>query len=131
MIYLFRKNNGCIAIVTGAAAWEMFTSNGNWKYRPQYLGAVQDAAYMAIKEKIQEAFPISPDLTDAVNTGEKARDRELRGIQQKRIELEKTLMEALVASADKTITPPNMDVVNKESIPREYHRMLGNVGKHV
>lgn len=131
MIYLFRKFNKAIVAAVGAGAWEMFSSNGDWKHKPAFLGAVAKADYDAIRQAVQEEFPIDSELTFRVNTGDdRQADREMRVILAKRVTREKELLEALAAKADKTQVPANMDLVNKHQIPREYHGMARNLMSH-
>ena len=132
MIYLFRKFNKQIIAVQGASAWDMFRSNGEWKYRPIYLGAVSLEAYRAIGEKVREEVPIDPDLQVRVNTGaDRAADRELQPLLKKRTLRELELLEELAATADKTQTPQNMDVVNGSTLqPHEKQavsKLMGGV----
>ncbi len=129
MIYLFRKFNGQIVITAGAAAWEMFSSNGNWKHRPQYLGAVEDRVYRELKDKAKADAPIDPELHRAVNQGDKSRDGELLKLGKRRAELEQQLLDELVAVADRSVTPTNMDVVNANTLkPHERQAVRGLIG---
>lgn len=130
MIYLFRKNNGQIALTQGAAAWEMYTSNGSWKYKPVFLGGVEDQVLKDMKEMVLAEVPISEELILRVNHGDKAGDNELRKLNAKRKAMEDHLMADIEKVADKSKTPPNMDIVNKDALPKEYHAMARNLGNH-
>lgn len=131
MIYLFRKFNKQIIAVRDRQAWELYSSNGDWKYRPIYLGVVGEEAYRNISEQVKAETPIEGDLFSRVNTGEdRGADRELQPLMQKRKKRETELLEELATKADKTQTPPNMDLINKDQIPREYHGMARNLMSH-
>ena len=57
MIFLFRKFNKQIITTQGAQAWEAFKSNGDWKHRPTYLGAISEEEFSAVRTTVQETIP--------------------------------------------------------------------------
>lgn len=123
MIYLFKKFNGQVILASEATAWDLYTSNGDWKHRPQYLGAVAKAVYLDLKNTLKDNVPINDELVERVNQGDKKADRELKALYAQRDALHKVLTDTLISRADKTITPPNMNIVNKATLPKEYHKM--------
>jgi hypothetical protein len=124
MIYLFRKFNGQITMATGAAAWELYSSDGQWKHRPQYLGAVTEQFYRQLKAALQAQVPIDPALYSAVNKGDQSKDAPLRSATSKRRKLEATLYEELVAAADRTEKPRNMNVINRDALKPHEQKAL-------
>ena len=124
MIYLFRKFNGQIVMATGAHAWEMYASDGQWKHRPQYLGAVTEQFYRQLKTALQEKVPIDPALYTAVNKGDHSKDAPLRSATNKRRKLEEELYAELVKAADKTEKPRNMSVINRDTLKPHEQKAL-------
>lgn len=116
MIYLFRKFNGQIAMAAGAAAWEMYSSDGQWKHRPQYLGAITEQFYRKLKDVLEAKVPVDPALYQAVNRGDQSQDGKLRSITKKRQTLETELYAELVKAADTSVKPRNMNVVNRDAL---------------
>jgi len=124
MIYLFRKFNGQITMATGAHAWELYASDGQWKYRPQYLGAVSEAYYRKLKETLKAKVPVDPALYQAVNKGDQSKDGQLRKITKQRQTLEADLYTELVKAADKAEKPRNMSVVNRDTLQPHEQKAL-------
>lgn len=124
MIYLFRKFNGQITMATGAAAWEMYASDGQWKHRPKYLGAVTEQFHRQLKEALQAQVPIDPALYNAVNKGDHSKDGKLRAATKKRQALEADLYAELVKAADISVKPRNMNVVNRDTLKPHEQKAL-------
>lgn len=124
MLYLFRKFNGQIVMATGAHAWELFSSDGQWKHRPQYLGAVTEQFYRQLKAALEAKVPVDPALYQAVNKGDQSQDGKLRTITKKRRDLEAELYAELVKAADTTERPRNMSVVNRDALKPHEQKAL-------
>ena len=124
MIFLFRKFNGQIAMATGATAWEMYASDGQWKHRPQYLGAVTEQFYRKLKEALEKKVPVDPALYQAVNKGDQSQDGKLRSVTKKRQVLETELYAELIKVADTTVKPRNMNVVNRDALQPHEQKAL-------
>lgn len=116
MIYLFRKFNGQITMATGAVAWEMYASDGQWKHRPQYLGAISEQYYRTLKEALEAKVPIDPAIYAAVNKEDRSQDGKLRSLTKQRLALEADLYTELVKTADKSEKPRNINVVNRDAL---------------
>lgn len=127
MIYLFRKFNGQITMATGAAAWELYASDGQWKHRPQYLGAITEAFYRKMKQALEEKVPVDPALYQAVNKGDRSQDAPLRSATAKRRKLEAQLYDELVKAADTSVMPRNMSVLNRDTLQPHEQKALNNL----
>ena len=127
MIYLFRKFNGQITMATGAHAWEMYASDGQWKHRPQYLGAISEQFYRKAKEALEAKVPVDPALYQAVNNGDQSQDGKLRSATKKRQVLETELYDELVKAADTTVKPRNMSVLNRDTLQPHEQKALNNL----
>jgi len=125
MVYLFKKLNGSIVLADKQTAWAMYTSNGNWKHQPEYLGAVTDEQVRQMKEKIKKAVPIEDGIEMRVNTGnDKQADFLLIQAQKKREKVSKEEMAKLITEARKDIFPENMNVFNKDQVPMKDHNLI-------
>jgi len=124
MIYLFRKFNGRITMATGAMAWELYASDGQWKHRPQYLGAISEQYYRELKEALEAKVPVDPALYQTVNRGDQSQDGKLRKITKQRQTLEADLYTELVKAADKAEKPRNMSVVNRDTLQPHEQKAL-------
>lgn len=75
-------------------------------------------------------MPVPDELVERVNAGDRKADRELMRLNGQRAKLQEGLLTSLIEKADTSITPPNMNIVNKASLPKEYHRMAESMTNH-
>lgn len=119
LLYIFRSNKGKPFFADQRKAWRYITQSGEWKYTPQYLGAVSEDQYLKafkpVQEKIDEKADRLRDLVTMSNAdGEKmsaALKKEMREIIERNRQLEEAFMAEFATTADPTIRPKGSDLV--------------------
>ena len=113
-IYWFKGQDGLPFHVEEQAAWDIYSGNSSWKYKPQYLGVTHKNGMKELLAEIQEKHPVNVDWQYTVNSGIKSpesskAERELNKIAALHKELYEEGIKKIAATADPSVTPPNKD----------------------
>lgn len=119
LLYFFRGKDGKPFMTDKRKAWRYITQNGQWKYTPQYLGAVPEKTYKdafaPVQKKIDETAERLRELT-MINNQESERmppqqKKEMRDIMEKDRKLTEAFMAEFVSQCDPSIRPDGSDLV--------------------
>lgn len=127
-LYVFNKR-GVPFVLEASAAWEHWTSNGNWKARYPYLGVISKKEFIKAKKQIIKDHPIDDETLELANQekgqpGKFQAEKKMRKILKKREEAWPIVFDALVKKADPAIKPPNSNVLYGDSLMSPEHQRI-------